>query len=146
MVSTELWLPCGSTDPDSAIYVFRQNQRRWDLVLATESDFDPVEEDPASGMQYRLSPPDEKGDWFMVVGHIPPSCRATETVLRYKALRAGADPDKPALIASGREAIDDAYHPPFRIRAGFPREGSLTGWPGWGPGPAGAKRARRISP
>jgi len=41
IVSTQLWLPCGSVDPDSAIYVFRGMSRRWELVLSTDSDFDP---------------------------------------------------------------------------------------------------------
>jgi len=67
IVSTELWIPCGSADPDSAIYVFQGRGRKWNLVLATESDFEPVGEDADNGMQYQISPPDDAGHWFLVV-------------------------------------------------------------------------------
>ena len=117
VVSTELWLPCGSADPDSAIYVFRESGRKWNLVLATESDFNPTSDESDSGMQYRISPPDDSGEWFLVVGHVPPSCNPDQTVLRYKVLRPGPNPDQPALVTSGREVVDPWYDPAFQIRA-----------------------------
>ena len=115
IISTQLWLPCGSADPDSAIYVFQGRARKWDLVLATESDFDPIGQQDFSGMQYQISPPDEAGRWFLVVGHVPASCRRTELALRYKVLRPGPNSEKPILISSGREVINSLYDPAFRI-------------------------------
>jgi hypothetical protein len=116
IVSTQLWLPCGSTDPDSAIYVFQGIARHWDLVLAAESDFDPAGEGDETGMQYQLSPPDSRGRWFLVVAHVPPSCRRTHNVLRYKALRPGPNLNQPISLVSGRESIDPFFQPPFQIR------------------------------
>jgi len=115
IVSTQLWLPCGSTDPDSAIYVFQGIARRWDLVLAAESDFNPAGENDESGMQYEISPPDSRGHWFLVIAHVPPSCRRANTVLRYKALRPGTKGDEPILLLSGRESISPFFEPAFRV-------------------------------
>lgn len=106
IVSTQLWLPYGSADPDSAIYVFQGIARRWNLVLAAESDFDPAGEKDETGMQYEISPPDSRGRW---------SSRRASNVLRYKALRPGVDAEKPELLLSGREKINSFFEPPFRI-------------------------------
>jgi hypothetical protein len=116
IVSTQLWLPCGSSDPDSAVYVFQGIARHWDLVIAAESDFDPAGESDETGMQYKISPADPSGHWFLVVAHLPPSCRRPSDVLRYKALGPGADANQPTLLVSGREVLDPFFQPPFQIR------------------------------
>jgi hypothetical protein len=116
IISTQLWLPCGSADPDSAIYVFQGIARHWDLVLSAESDFNPLGENDETGMQYEISPADSRGRWFLVVAHVPPSCRGTHNVLRYKALRPTANENQPTVIVSGRELINPFFEPAFRIR------------------------------
>ena len=116
IVSTQLWIPCGSSDPDSAIYVFRGVARQWNLVLAAESDFDPAGEKDETGLQYQVSPPDSRGDWFLVVAHVPPSCRRVRNVLRYKALRSGASAEQPTVLLSGRQTINPFFEPAFKIR------------------------------
>jgi hypothetical protein len=115
VVSTQLGLPCGSADPDSAIYVFQGVARRWDLVVAAESDFNPAGENDVTGMQYDISPPDSHGHWFLVVAHVPPSCRRAGTILRYKALRPGTSLNQPILLLSGRESINPFFQPAFRV-------------------------------
>jgi hypothetical protein len=115
IVSTQLWLPCGSADPDSAIYVFQGIARRWDLVLVADSDFDPAGEKDETGLQYQISPPDSRGRWFLVVAHTPPSCRRTSNVLHYKVLRPGVNPEKPTVLLSGREKIHPFFEPAFRV-------------------------------
>jgi hypothetical protein len=115
IVSTRLWLPCGATDPDSAIYVFRGMSRRWELVLSTDSDFDPVGGDDEDGLQYKTSPRDSKGRWFLAVAQLPPSCGGAGNVLRYKVLRPGANPDNPAVLVARREVIERGFDPIFRL-------------------------------
>ena len=115
VVSTQLWLPCGSADPDSAIYVFQGGARRWDLALAAESDFDPAGENDVTGMQYKISPADSHGHWFLVVAHVPPSCRRAAATLRYKAMRPGTSWNQPILLVSGRESINPSFQPAFRV-------------------------------
>jgi hypothetical protein len=116
VVSTRLWIPCGSSDPDSAIYVFRGRAREWDLSMAADADFDSQGAAPDSGIRFRLSPPDSKGDWFLAVAHTPPSCRFAPSNLRYKILRPGSSPDKPVTLLDRRDLIDPKFDPPFEIR------------------------------
>jgi hypothetical protein len=115
IVSTQLWLPCGTTDPDSAIYVFRGMSRRWELVLTTDSDFDPVGGVDEGGLQYKISPRDSRGRWFLAVAQLPPSCGGDGNVLRYKVLRPGANADNPTVLVAQREVIDAGFDPPFRL-------------------------------
>lgn len=116
IVSTQLWLPCGSSDPDSAVYVFQGIARHWNLVLSAESDFDLAGESEKTGMQYEISPPDLQGRWFLVLAHVPPSCRRAHNVLRFQALRPGANANEPKLLVAGRESINPFFQPPFQIR------------------------------
>ena len=117
VVTTQLWVPCGSSDPDAAIYVFQGRARKWDLVLATESDFDTIGTRQRSGVDYKISAPDSAGKWFLVVGQVPPSCKRPANVLRYKALRPSSDPDKPTVLVTGRETVSTNFDPAFRIDA-----------------------------
>lgn len=106
VVRTQLWLPCGTRDPDTAIYIFAGRGRQWELVLATDSDFDPSGDEMKEGMQYKLSPADEHGKWFLVIAHEPPtSCGLPEDVLRIKALRPGRNASQPEVILALREHL-----------------------------------------
>jgi hypothetical protein len=116
IVSTQLWLPCASTDPDSEIYVFHGVSRRWELVLATDSDFDPAGNADEGGLQYAISPSDSKGHWFLAVAQLPPSCHGERDVLNYKVLRPGTNPDKPIVLVAQRELIDTRFEPIFRLQ------------------------------
>ena len=115
IVSTQLWLPCGSSDPDSAIYVFQGAARQWKLVLTAESDFDPAGERDEIGMQYDISPPDSHGHWYLSIAHVPPSCLRSNTPVSYKVLRPGTRADQPIVVLSGRESINPFFDPAFRI-------------------------------
>jgi hypothetical protein len=117
VVTTKLWSPCGYSDPDSAIYVFQGAKRHWDVVLATESDFDAIGSSEESGMSYKLALPDSAGKWFLVVGYIPASCRKARPWLKYKALRPSSNPDQPTVVVSGMESVDSFFNPAFRIEA-----------------------------
>lgn len=115
VVSTQLWLPCGSKDPDSEIYVFRGMSRRWELVLSTDSDFDPARGEDERGLQYGISPRDSRGRWFLAVAQLPPSCGGDGNVLHYKVLRPGVSADNPTVLITQREVIDTGFTPPFRL-------------------------------
>jgi hypothetical protein len=117
VVSPQLWIPCGSSDPDSAIYVFQGRARQWRLVLAADADFNSPGSTQASGLQYELSPPDTKGGWFLAVAHAPPSCRGASPGLLYKILRPGRSADEPRVLFNRREPIDQKFDPPFDLRA-----------------------------
>ena len=117
VVSTELWVPCGSTDPDTAIYVFQGRERDWKLVLATDADFDPTGQRGENGMQYKLSPPDSNGNWYLAIAQAPPACGPTARPhsLRYKVLRPGQSPDEPRILLDRSEPLNEKFQPPFRL-------------------------------
>jgi hypothetical protein len=115
VVSTQLWIPCGNADPDSAVYVFQGIGRKWQLVLTANPDFDPAGAEDETGMQYGLSPPDSRGQWFMAVAHLPPSCRGDRSTLRFKVLRPSVNSDKPDVILAQRDKINPHFDPAFRV-------------------------------
>lgn len=117
IASTQLWIPCGSSDPDSAIYIFQGRARQWELVLAADADFDSPGASQESGIQFELSPPDPNGKWFLAIAHAPPSCRFDSANLRYKLMRSGRSPDEPITLLDRRELINRKFDPPFRIRS-----------------------------
>ena len=117
IVSTQLWIPCGSSDPDAAIYIFQGRAREWELVLAADADFDSPGASQESGIQFELSPPDANGKWFLAIAHAPPSCRLDSANLRYKLLRPGRSPDEPVTLLARRDLINRKFDPPFRIRS-----------------------------
>lgn len=116
IVSTQLWIPCGSSDPDVALYVFQGRAREWQLAMAADADFDSASASPDTGMQYRLSPPAANGAWFLAIAHTPPSCRAAPAELRYEVLRPGRSAEEPTTLLSRRERIYQKFNPPFRLR------------------------------
>jgi hypothetical protein len=114
VVSTQLWLPCGSADPDTAIYVFHGSVRDWKLVLSTDADFMPSG-DNGVGMQYRISPPDAKGGWYLAIAQTPPACGPVPADLRYKILRPGPSAAEPRILMNHREPLNTKFSPPFRL-------------------------------
>ena len=116
IVTTQLWIPCGSSDPDTAVYVFQGRARQWALVLAADADFDRLQVSQQSGLQSEISPPDDHGKWFLAVAHAPPSCRRSASELHYKLLRPGHSPDEPVTILDRRDLVDPRFEPPFALR------------------------------
>jgi hypothetical protein len=114
VVSTQLWLPCNSADPDTAIYVFHGSVRDWKLVLSTDADFMPSG-DNGVGMQYRISPPDAKGGWYLAIAQTPPACGPVPADLRYKILRPGPSAEEPRILMNHREPLNTKFSPPFRL-------------------------------
>ncbi len=113
--STQLWVPCGNTDPDSALYIFQGRAPDWKLILTTDTDFDTPDYLEMSGMQFSLSPPDRDGHWFLVVAHTPPTCRSAPSDLHYKVLRPGSSPDHPEVVFQGIKRLDPRFSPMFRL-------------------------------
>jgi hypothetical protein len=111
IVSTELWVPCGDTDPDTAIYVFQGRARNWKLVLATDADFDPGGARKAIGMEYSLSPADAHGNWYLAIAQAPPACGPTPAPasLRYRILRPGPSPDEPRVLLDRSESVNEKF-------------------------------------
>jgi len=117
IVATQLWVPCGSQDPDAKVYVFQGGIRKWNLLISADADFDPLMESEESGVQYHLSPADPSGKFYLAIAHSPPSCRDEPPYVRYEILLPGQSDDGSKTIFSRREAVNDHFKPPFRLQA-----------------------------
>jgi hypothetical protein len=85
-------ISCGS---DAALYLFEWRDERWRLAFALESN-DYKEVSGALGsFDFRVSPPDKKGGFFIVTADINPWCSSSWQSLRYYAYRLGGDPLRP---------------------------------------------------
>ena len=128
VVTTNLWVPCGSADPDAAVYVFQGTAPNLELVIATDAGFDSLSESSDDGMRYKISPPDADGRWFLAIAHVPPDCnygaefRGTKNgEFRYKILRPGISPELPAVVIARGEPLNREFQPPFQLDV----------WPDW---------------
>jgi hypothetical protein len=104
VITTELSIPCGS---DTSLYVFEAGK----LILAREAKpYDTVSGAQGS-FEWRLSPPDPDGSWFVVTANINPWCSSNWQSLRYEALRPGPSPDSPRVLVSDESTIflSDGY-------------------------------------
>lgn len=114
-VTTTLAIPCGQ---DTSLYIFEQQEARWKLVLAQESnDYEEIKGAQGS-FGYAVSPPDDKGEWFVVAVDINPWCTSVWQGIRYKVLRPGPDPYESKLLLSRHEGVNLNYEPAYKILTG----------------------------
>ncbi len=122
VVTTNLWVPCGSADPDAAIYVFQGAAPNLKLIIATDADFDSLSESSDDGMRYKISPPNSDGRWFLAIAHVPPSCLEGNGVrwnanyeFHYKILRPGISPESPTVVITRSKLLNHEFQPSFRL-------------------------------
>lgn len=101
-VTTTLEILCGN---DTSLYLAKRRGTRWELILALESN-DYKEISGAQGsFEYAISPPDRKGDFFVVTVDINPWCTSFWQAIRYKVFRVGSQPYRPKRIMSRKEGV-----------------------------------------
>jgi hypothetical protein len=113
IATTTLSIPCGT---DTSLYIFRNRDGRWELILAQESNgYDEV-----SGAQgafgYAISPPDAQNNFFVVTANINPWCTSNWQSIRYAVLREGRSAYEPRVILNQKHTIFRDHDPPFSIR------------------------------
>jgi hypothetical protein len=114
---TELWVPCGSSDPDASIYVFEKKGKNWDLILATDADYDSAGHRSDDAMRYVLSPPDQHGKWFLGIANTMSNCRSDPDEVRFRILRPGPSIENPTILMDRREPIINRFDAPFNVSA-----------------------------
>jgi hypothetical protein len=115
VVDTELWVPCGSPDADSTLYVFQKKEREWELVLTADADFDLAGNRSDDAMRYVLSSPDQNGKWILGVANTPPNCPSDPKEVRFRILRPGSSPENPTVLLDRREPFSPRFDAPFGI-------------------------------
>jgi len=99
-VTTKIRIPCGR---DDSFYLFRRREGRWVLVLSQESlDYDSIV-DAQGWLEFRISPVDTQGNFFVVTANTSPWCSSCWQTLRLRVMRVSPSPEQPRIL--GREEI-----------------------------------------
>lgn len=101
-VTTTVSVHCGE---DTSLYLFRREGARLKLVLADESnDYEKVS-GARERFDFRVSPTDARGDFFVVAADVNPWCTSAWQLMRYRVMRIGGDAYSPHVLLSGEESI-----------------------------------------
>ncbi|HVF43409.1 MAG TPA: hypothetical protein VM936_10385 [Pyrinomonadaceae bacterium] len=101
-VTTEVSVHCGS---DTSLYLFRRDGARWRLVLADEAEGYEQVNGARERFDFRVSPPDAQGRFFVVAADVNPWCTSNWQVMKYRVLRVGSDAYGPRVVLKGDDSI-----------------------------------------
>ena len=101
-VTTEVSVHCGS---DTSLYLFRREGARWRLALADESNGYEQVNGARERFAFRVSPPDARGDFFVVAADVNPWCTSNWQVMKYRVMRVGGEAYDPRVVLKGDESI-----------------------------------------
>jgi len=85
-------ISCGS---DASLYLFQEDEQGWHLAFALEANGYEKVSGGLGSFGFGVSPPDKKGDFFVVAVSISPWCSSSWQGIRFRAYRLGADPLRP---------------------------------------------------
>jgi hypothetical protein len=100
--TTTISVHCGS---DSSLYLFRREGARWRLILADEANGYEQVNGAQGSFDFRVSPLDARGDFFVVAADVNPWCTSAWQSMRYRVLRVGADAYSPRVVLKGHDSI-----------------------------------------
>lgn len=114
-VVTTLNISCGE---DSSLYVFERKQDAWVLTMQREENDYAEVSGAMEGLQYRISPSDERGDWFLLTAGSRPWCTSCWSGVRYKVLRRSSDPERPLLMYDSEGGFYRCANKSFQLTTG----------------------------
>jgi hypothetical protein len=101
-ITATLQIQCGE---DSLFMVFDSSHGGWHELLRWQAPPYSEVSGAYGSFGYRISPPDNRGAWYVLVKSIPPWCSSTWASIRYAVLRPARDTLAPRVIYSGNEGI-----------------------------------------
>ncbi len=111
-VVTNLTIPCGS---DASLNLYRRGGTTWQLILVAESNGYADISGAQGSFQFAISPPDDKGNWFVVAVDVNPWCSSNWQQLRYKVLRPGEDFNHSQVLLDEHTTIFLGVDQPYRL-------------------------------
>jgi len=111
--TTRLGVCCGE---DSSLYLFQRNNG-WSLILTQEANGYEDISGAQGWFDYRISPPDPAGGFFVVTVNVNPWCTSNWQSVRYRVLRPGADPFRLQVLLNEAETIYVGIDPPYTLDA-----------------------------
>lgn len=114
VATTTLWVMCGG---DTSFYIFKKEGGKWNLLLAEEAnDYDDIL-GAHSWFGYSISPPDKKGQFYVVTVNVNPWCTSNWQALRYTVFRPGQSAYSPKILLKKRTTIYLGIDPPvYKIK------------------------------
>jgi hypothetical protein len=100
--TTTISVHCGT---DSSLYLFRREGTLWRLVLADEANGYEQVNGAQGSFDFRVSPPDARGDFFVVAADVNPWCTSAWQSMRYRVLRVGREAYSPRVVLKGDDSI-----------------------------------------
>ncbi len=95
-------IECGS---DAVLFIFRPDGGSWQEVLRWQSKPYATIGDAFWAFDYRISPPDKKGRWYVMTKHIAPWCSSTWSAINYAILRPQMTTVTPKVLLSGSDSM-----------------------------------------
>jgi hypothetical protein len=112
---TTLGVCCGS---DSSLYLFQRSESFWHLILAQEANGYEEVSGAQGSFEYRISPPDSDGRFFVVTANVNPWCTSNWQSIRYQVMRPAGFADAPQVILKEDREIYIGVDPPiFKLEA-----------------------------
>jgi hypothetical protein len=103
---------------DSSLYLFQRRGSGWVPVIILEPG--PYEQvnGAMENLEYRVSPPDELGNWYVLVAFSHPWCTSCWSGVHYRVLRKSSDPEKPLLVYESAGGLYRCANQSFRLTVG----------------------------
>lgn len=113
-VTTTIGICCGQ---DTSFYVFKKQGKQWQLVFAQEANDYADISGAHDRFEYALSPPDERGNFFIVTANVNPWCTSNWQSLRYQVMRVAHKAERPRILLNHNSTIYLGMGPPdYRLK------------------------------
>jgi hypothetical protein len=113
--SPRLSIACGN---DSPLYIFQKTEGQWRLLIAVEANGYHEVKGAMGELQFKLSPPNALGSWFLAYLHQSPWCTSNWNRIDYAVLRPGARPYSPNVVFQASHGYYEGtdYLPGLQVR------------------------------
>jgi len=101
-IVARIGIECGS---DAVLWIYESAAQRWRERLHWQAPpYDKVS-GALEAFDYRISPPDASGDWYVLVKDIMPWCSSTWSTIRYAVLRPGDDAKAQQIVFHAQDSV-----------------------------------------
>jgi hypothetical protein len=111
--TTTIQVPC--CGGDTSLYVFRQEAKRWTLVMAVENDGYKQVNGAQDQFAYAVSRSDNGGGWYAIAAYIPGWCTSCYGAIHFEVLRPGPTPTTPRVLLEKDQGVYRCGEPSFKL-------------------------------
>jgi hypothetical protein len=101
-VTANFSIECGG---DTVLLIFAPDNESWKEVLRWQKKPYATVDGGTLAFDYGISPPDERGQWYIVTHDVAPWCSSTWSSIRYTVLRPTDEPLRPKILLSASDGM-----------------------------------------